>query len=332
MRIRKVVRCLVLGVGKIPFALVLACFFIFLPSPFILAHPHTRLYACAIGNDAPGTSMGGSSMGAGLWQSDDTAKTWTQVGWKHVKCYSVDVVNKSNGKTIYQACGNGVLRSTDGGMNWKMLTDWRITEVMDVAIDQQSPKNIYIGTPTAVWKSNDGGDSWFEADSDIPFPIFASRIIIDPKNHSKIYAAVDTAIYFSNDGGLQWKNSHAPALSARDLVVDEIRRIARVDSEGVWVWLDTNVSTLPVTVDPYIHSTPLYPGRKGTFGFANGADTKLPEIPKNIHSFISIGKHLLIASLDGGVWKYEYAPGSDAPERTGLDLLQVWRLKSVEIK
>src|ERR1051325_3414940 len=120
---------------------------------------HARLYACALGSDDPAFFMGGSSIGGGLWQSDDTGKTWKQLGWKHVKCYSVDVVNKSNGKIIYQACGNGVLKSNDDGISWRMLTDCRMTEVMDIAVDQLSPNIIYIATPGAIWKSDDAGES-----------------------------------------------------------------------------------------------------------------------------------------------------------------------------
>src|SRR4051812_3451706 len=72
------------------FRIISFTFFFILQSSAILAQ-HTRLFACALASDEPTAFMGGSSIGAGLWQSDDTAKTWKQLGWKHVKCYSVDV-------------------------------------------------------------------------------------------------------------------------------------------------------------------------------------------------------------------------------------------------
>ncbi len=327
------VRCWVLVVRKILCPTVILSSLILYPSSLLLAQ-HTRLYACIIGSDAPGSSMGGSSLGAGLWQSDDTAKTWRQLGWKHVKCYSVDVVNKSNGKIIFQACGNGVLRSTDAGLSWRMLTDWRITEVMDIAIDQTAPKNIYIATPAAIWKSNDGGDNWYEADSDIPYPVFVSRIIIDPKNHLKIYAAIDTAIYISNDGGLEWVNAKANAITVHDFVVDDIKRLTDVDKTGILISEDTDtVNTNGGNRSTYYHSPSLYSGANDTVQFQNGKTTNLPEVPKNIHSTIEIGEYILLfGSLDGGVWKYVYELGSTLPVRTGLDSEQVWRLKAVEVK
>ncbi len=307
--------------------LIIISFFILYPSSLIIAQ-HVRLFACALASNDPTASMGGSSMGAGLWQSDDTAKTWVQLGWKHVKCYSVDVVNKSNGKIIYQACGNGVLRSTDFGATWRMLTDWRITEVMDICIDQIAPKNIYIATPEAIWKSNDGGDNWYEADSDIPHPIFVSRIVVDPKNHLKIYAAVDTTIYISNDGGLVWMNSKANAEEAHKFVIDEIKLIAGVDSVGILVWKDP---TVILSVDarysknPYYDIYPLY--QIVQLQIESEKSSHPDEASKNIHSALKLGKAILLASLDGGIWKYEYRV-----ERSGLDSLQVWRLKAVDIK
>jgi hypothetical protein len=327
------VRWQVLGARKVIYAFVLFSSFILHPSSFIHAQ-HIRLYACVIGSDAPGASMGGSSIGSGLWQSDDTAKSWKQIGWKHVKCYSVDVVHKSNGKIIYEACGNGVLRSTDAGATWRMLTDWRITEVMDIVIDQKAPKNIYIATPEAIWKSMDGGDTWFEADTDIPHPLFVSRIKIDSKDHLKIYAATETGIYISKDGGLNWVNAKAPISALHNFIIDDTKALIGVDSIGIVVWRDTThtVSSTGHQHDTAYHESPLYPGVKGTLRFYNGKTIYLPETPKNIYTMISIASILFIGSLDGGIWKYDYNGDYDLPVRTALDSEQVWRLKAVEVK
>src|SRR5437868_3843776 len=53
---------------------------------------HLRIFACAIANDSAGAFMGGSSNGSGLYQSDDTGKTWKHLGWDNIKCYSMDMV------------------------------------------------------------------------------------------------------------------------------------------------------------------------------------------------------------------------------------------------
>ncbi|HWF43343.1 MAG TPA: sialidase family protein, partial [Candidatus Kapabacteria bacterium] len=138
---------------------------------------HLRVFACAIANDSAGASMGASSIGSGLYQSDDTGKTWKQLGWDNIKCYSMDMVQSSNGRILYEATGLGVLRSTDYGEHWKQLTDWRISEVMDVAITQNRPDQITLLTPRRsqsesrvdpetlvyfrqVWQSQNSGRTW----------------------------------------------------------------------------------------------------------------------------------------------------------------------------
>jgi hypothetical protein len=321
-----------LGPKKIFFLFLFFFIFILYPSSLILAQ-HTRLYACALGSNDPAAFMGGSSIGGGLWQSDDSGKTWKQLGWKHVKCYSVDIVNTSNGKIIYQACGNGVLKSTDAGATWRILTDWRITEVMDIAVDQKSPKNIYIATPGAIWKSDDGGDNWYETDSDIPYPIFVSRIKIDPTNHQKIYAATESGLYESKDGGLSWEKRAESGESVREMIVTAHGLSAWVENEGFCIafenkkWVHGNLKNNLWAV--------VRAQNKLFFGGANGAFSAqeiFQESPKNVHSLTTIGDNIFIGSLNDGVWKYDLSKPIAPCEKMGLNNLQIWRLKAVEIK
>lgn len=139
---------------------------------------HLRIFACAIANDSAGAFLGGSSNGSGLYQSDDTGKTWKHLGWDNIKCYSMDMVQSSNGRILYEATGLGILRSTDYGESWKQLTDWRISEAMDVAINRKNPNEIYIATAHGPWRTKDGGGVWQRADSDATEQ-FALTILLD---------------------------------------------------------------------------------------------------------------------------------------------------------
>lgn len=143
---------------KLRFVLLIAIIFILHPPSFILAH--TRLCVCILADDTPENFMGGSSLGSGLWVSDDTGKTFTQLGWKHGKTYSVDFVKNSGGKIIYIARGDGLLATTNGGISWRMLTDWRQTEVMDVKVNQKKTSHIIITTAREKWRTKDAGKTW----------------------------------------------------------------------------------------------------------------------------------------------------------------------------
>ncbi len=319
-----------MGVRKIFSIVFLLSFFIVSPSSFA----HTRIYACVIGSDSAGALVGGSTLGSGLWQSDDSARTWKQLGWKHVKCYSVDVVQKSNGKKIYMACGNGVLRSTDAGITWRMITDWRITEVMDIVIDQKEPKNIYIGTPGAIWKSNDGGDTWYEADSDIPYPIFVSRIKIDPQDHLKVYAATESGVYVTKDGGLEWKLTEPNPGSARDMGIENDGRIETVfyqdsSSPGTRKGQYSDYWCLFRNHGKAYNNVLFLGGPKGGIWKNDDNSGIIPGSSPNIHSMEKIGDELIIGSLSG-VMRWDFSDRESTSIWSGLSG-QVWRLKTVEI-
>jgi hypothetical protein len=163
---------------------------------------HLRIYACAIANDSAGASLGASSNGSGLYQSDDTGKTWKHLGWDNIKCYSMDMVQSSNGRILYEATGLGILRSTDYGEHWKQITDWRISEAMDVAVNQKNPNEIYIATAHGPWRSGDGGKSWEALLDGLPVP-YTSRIVIDSVIQNHILVASEAGIFSLS--GDNWK-------------------------------------------------------------------------------------------------------------------------------
>jgi hypothetical protein len=72
----------------------------------------------------------------------------------------MDAVDSSHGRILYIAAGNGVHKSTDYGTTWKIMTDWQITEVLDVKVDQQHPQNVDAATAWGLWHSDDGGETW----------------------------------------------------------------------------------------------------------------------------------------------------------------------------
>jgi hypothetical protein len=263
---------------------------------------HLRLYACALASDDPTAFMGGSSIGAGLWISDDTAKTWTQIGWKHVKCYSVDVVDSSNGKIIYLACGNGLMRSLDAGDHWRMLTDWRISEVLDVAIDQSHPNTIGIATSTGLWQTNDEGVHWKEVGE----REYQSHLYFSPKYDAILPYNADTM-----GASLLELDGQGSVLFNSSTIVHHNKRRGALWCIG------------------HYDSTIVLGGERGLFVVdTSNVPHKIADAPRNIHSIVNIGKELLLASLSGGVWKYNQTAFTPSV----LDSLQVCKVKGAIIK
>ena len=88
---------------------------------------------------------------------------------------SLGVAGSSKNKLEYYfgAVGGGLWKTTDGGLNWKPVTDGQLTSssVGAVAVSETNPDIIYIGTgETAfrgnimqgdgVYKSTDAGKTW----------------------------------------------------------------------------------------------------------------------------------------------------------------------------
>jgi hypothetical protein len=206
---------------------------------------HLRIYACAIANDSAGASLGASSNGSGLYQSDDTGKTWMHLGWDNIKCYSMDMVQSSNGCILYEATGLGILRSVDGGQHWNQITDWRISEAMDVAVNQKNPNEIYIATAHGPWRTRDGGKNWIALTVPDNVP-YVSRVKFDTSNYSY-------ALFGGEDGLFRYKLPNSLNPNGLWYSFTLLRRIRDIQESypGYWVAASESVGLFRYTVNDH---------------------------------------------------------------------------------
>ncbi len=281
---------------------------VFLCLASVCSAKHLRLYACTLANDDPAAFMAGSSLGAGLWVSDDSASTWKQIGWKHVKCYSIAIDDSSNGQLLYLACGNGLLRSSDAGEHWRMLTDWRITEVMDVLIDKAHRNTIIITTATGLWKSMDAGEHWVEVGprtycSQLHYDAVTKQIVGGPR----VFHLSDSFTYSINDAG-------AIALNGKQIVRAVSKR------GGLWSLVSAGQRLF-------------IGGERGLYECDTAYHLlRMSNAPKNIHSMVTIGTRIFLASLTSGIWTTVASQQEPDFARSGLETLQVWSIHSKEIE
>ncbi len=70
-------------------------------------------------------------------------------------------VNPQHTEMIYWGDAAGVMRSDQGGANFRLQSDGILnTYINQVVINPKNPKIIYAGGEQGLWKSMDGGDSW----------------------------------------------------------------------------------------------------------------------------------------------------------------------------
>lgn len=183
------------------------------------------------------------------------------------------------------ASTGGIWRSTDGGANFKPVTDSHVDlAVGSIAFAPSNSNIVYAGMGdargsyfgTGVLKSTDGGQSWTRVNNDTLRPGRVTRIAINPTNPNEIYLAQLTQLilnngtgsfaagfYRSTDGGVNWTRP-LPGL-ARDIALHPTvpgtlyLAMSRVDTggllPGVYRSTDSGANWTRIYASPYTSPT-----------------------------------------------------------------------------
>ena len=167
-------------------------------------------------------AVGGEKDGAaGLFRRvADT--TWTHLGWANTRNFGLDAIPSEPG-SIFLACGNGVLRTLDNGASWKVTTDWKMTEVLDVAVDPNAQTHVYAATAYGVWRSPDKGATWTEINSGIPSPrsTFTQTIAVDRQQAGRLIVGSEGGLFLTTSGGTEWTSVGPEEIAIRDVTQSE---------------------------------------------------------------------------------------------------------------
>jgi photosystem II stability/assembly factor-like uncharacterized protein len=195
-----------------------------------------RVFAAALGHPY------GPNAERGIYLSTDGGQNWTKVLSKGENVGGSDVeIDPSNPDVVYagmwelrlgpwedanqyQGTGGGLFKSTDGGKNWKQLTNGLPKGVIQVnlTIAPSATSRLYAavagarengpGNEVGIYRSDDAGENWMRITTD-PRP--AGRIgggdlpmpKVNPKNPDVVYVT-STVTMKSTDGGKTWASFH----------------------------------------------------------------------------------------------------------------------------
>ena len=142
----------------------------------------------------------------------------------------------------FGATGGGLWKTTDGGNEWKPVTDGQVTSssVGAVAVAETNPDIVYIGMGEVqlrgsitqgdgVYKSTDAGKTWKHLG--LAETQAVARIRIHPTNPDLVYVAAlghpygeneERGVFRSKDGGATWEKVLyvSPKAGAVDLIID----------------------------------------------------------------------------------------------------------------
>ena len=200
-------------------------------SNFDFAAESGRIGALAIGHNHQ--FILGAAQG-GIWTFNDTTKKWMP-RTDNLPSLAIGAlaVAPSNDMIVYAGTGegalsgdsyfgNGVLKSSDGGIHWSHVSGdyFAGVAISRLAVDPANAKHLYasvlrgrggarrVSPPEhsrfGVWESTDGGVTW-SLRKEVATTLGATDIRMDPRNHNILYTSFwGDAIYKSTDGGATW--------------------------------------------------------------------------------------------------------------------------------
>jgi photosystem II stability/assembly factor-like uncharacterized protein len=181
--------------------------------------------------------------GGGVWKTIDGGVNFSPIFDKHNQSIGAIAVDPKNPDQVIWVgtgeiwtrnsvtVGDGIYKSTDGGVNWTNMGLPKSERISSIKINPNNPNEVFVGVLGALWgnssergiyKTSDGGKNW-EKIFFVNETTGCSDLIMDPKNSSVLYASFwefrrtaysfnsggeNSALYKSTDGGKTWNKIH----------------------------------------------------------------------------------------------------------------------------
>ena len=159
-----------------------------------------QLYAC--GSNSRDYVVGAKLPASGLFMRAADGR-WRHVGFNHPLITALDY-DPRDPSVLYVAAGNGLLRVTDNGERWKILTGSDVTELLDVAVDRNRPGTIYFAHTAGIQVSHDSGATWHDASAGLRRK-YTAALRVDSRRAAVLLAGTEQGIFRSENGGESWK-------------------------------------------------------------------------------------------------------------------------------
>ncbi len=191
----------------------------------IRAHPTSTdiAYVAALGN------LWQPSADRGVYKTTNGGRTWDKVLFVDTLTGVVDLVmDPLDPDILYAAAyqrlrrawgfngggpGSGIYKTTDGGQNWRELTNGLPAGDkgrIGLGIAQTNGSILYATVEHAeagggaTYRSADGGETWERVNQLNQRPMYYSHIFVDPSNEDRVYELA-TSFYRSDDGGRNFR-------------------------------------------------------------------------------------------------------------------------------
>jgi hypothetical protein len=201
-------------------------------------HPMPTILACVYAAP-PGT--GGRNAAAvyhGLAISADLGMTWETRGWMTDASNDI-AAHQTRDSLLFLATDYGVLRSTDAGQTWTLVTGWRAGAALAVLCAGDS---VWAATPGGPWLSTDAGLTWALRDGGLTTlnMRYCAGIAV---SGGAVFVATADGVFRSADGGGHWTRAGVEGYSLEGLAGSDGGPLLATFSENGGLWISTDAGT-----------------------------------------------------------------------------------------
>jgi len=156
--------------------------------------------------------------GAGVYVSDLDTANWQPASWKQLPVRALATFkDEEESPFLLLGTDDGILRPFKNSSGWKILTDWRVRDVLDLAVDPFQPESIYAATGLGVFISNDSGATWAMANRGLK-ETFVSCLLPDSLFPGRLLVGTESGLYESTDYGRSWKSLTLEGIAIRAIL------------------------------------------------------------------------------------------------------------------
>ncbi len=245
--------------------------------------------------ETDGYVVGSNNGPSGLHTFEDG--TWSHRGWKNVRAFSV----AQHRETILLAAGNGILQTHDAGASWRVASDWRLTEALDILPPVDRGRHM-IATAHGAW-TWDGGADWRRANNGLA-TTFVSALHALPSGRT--LAATELGLAVFDPTRETWQHL-GPATPVRSLSTRGSLCLAGAEQTGLHVSHDGGSTWLRTISDESVYAVAVRPdsntvvagGLSGTIWVSETAGLSWDRVPHPAQQRVDDAIHSLAFSSDG---------------------------------
>jgi len=215
----------------------------------ILTATDYEFYAC--GSITKGWTPGLTQQSSGLIRITDS---WQTIGHVHPYVNAIEP-DPRDPSVFYLATGNGLIRASNRGTQWRQLTNGDMTELQGLVIDPYAPDRIFVALPDGIGYTEDAGRTWSRRQTGLKRK-FTQVIRADKSTKGHFLAGTESGLYRTTNYGVTWMQMAAATKMIFDIAQSphDARRWIAVLQEGSAVESTDNGVTWHPLSTPKAHT------------------------------------------------------------------------------